>query len=240
MRVVVPHALSTKIEFKDMDGNFKTGLSLFLKDGMVFGIKPSLSISSINLSFPIVLSNGLGKSSFPLKVAGGIFALVSLLFYNWSEQPEPGEEEKRLDRYKDLCKQWNRSKKITFQDHRLSILLAYGWDSSVQSPEKKLEEIYSRICKSLKRGESLPTLADTISKEIEGQIPTVYNITEEISSMIVMDSVKIKLNDSSSSLLSSVPRVSPDNKLKSAVVYSLDSKLYFKIFDSVILIGRKA
>lgn len=233
--------MSLKLEFKDVNNNYNLGLSVFVKETTSLGFKPSLTVSSIHLSFPIVVARHVSFAKMPLKLILGLFSLAGLLFYNWSEDDDTKDDStKAQDRYKDACNQWNsaRNKVQYLAERRLRILAAFAWDSSLKDVQKTVCDLMKQLCFSLRKinGEQKMSL---IKQEVLKATPTTFDLTEELSSSIYMDSICIRLDDPKLNFMSSAPKIDPSNKIFAAVFYEIDDETHLGYFENQVLIGRK-
>lgn len=233
--------MSTKLEFKDIDDNYRLGLSLFFRDGGSIGIKPSLSFSTVSLSMPIVFARGFSFVNYPMKIVAGIFALAGLLFYNWSEDPEPKELASKEDRYKEACQHWNSSyPEYSPKSSRLVLLAVYAWDSSIKLVGPQIEKLFKDMIKHLSTSQSISSKCTYIHEHIQANCDEAFNITQEIGSHIAMDSVSVSLTPSSISVLSTAPCLTDTRSYRASCMYYLDGNINVAIFDGKIVIGRKA
>lgn len=241
LRVFIPNSLSAKLEYKEVNGNYSMGVGVFLKDGVRIGFKPCFTVASIHFSAPVVVAKGSTFAGMPLKLIFGLLSLAGLLFYAISEKEETDDsKEKAFDRYKDACAQWNESRKgeTKAQTGRLKVVAAFAWDSTLPAMDKTVDEA---VKGALSSGRSLSAAerSAALKEKIEKATPLVYDLTEEVASTIVMDSINLKMDDAGQSFLSSVPRLDASNKIAAVVVYDLDGSLAWSTFKDRILIGRK-
>lgn len=228
------------MEFKESNDNFRLGISLFLKEGNCIGIKPSISISSLNVSMPIVIGRGFSYLGFPMKVVAGVFALAGLLFYNWSEDPEPKQIKPKEERYKEDCSQWNLSHgDFTPKQGRLTFLAVYVWDIACKEAKDKIQKSFNDSKVALSVASTFEEKSKLIQVAIEKNCEEAFNLTEAVSASILMDSVSIKLDPDHLSPLSTAPAMNESREYRAAAVYYLDGVLTFSTFDDRILIGRR-
>ena len=216
------------------------GISVFLKNGNKLGFKPSVSFSSIQMSFPIIVARGSSFAGMPLKLIFGLFSLAGLLFYSWSEETEKDNSEKSLERYKETCSLWNSARKETAiqSSRKLVLLAAIGWDSTLKQNEKSIQSKMDHLLANLKRKKTSQERSNFAKAEIFEKNDTLFDLTEELGTSIIMDSISVKMDDGSLNFAASLPRISAANHVSMVVVSELDRCLKWEVFNNHVLIGR--
>lgn len=242
LQVFIPNDLSAKLEFKDVNNIYGVGLSVFLKEGHRFGIKPSFFLSSVHCSFPVVLAQNYSYAAMPIKVVLGLFSLAGLLFYNWSDADDSKHQRnKAVQRYREACSHRNSNRGVLDREynHTLNILAAFAWDSTIHSQKKIIQQILTKDLGCSIKGKDWRSKVEKAVLQIRKDCDLTYDITEEIESSILMDSIKINLEDKKIHFLSTIPRVDANNKVSIAIIYQLDGQIKSELFKEQVLIGRR-
>jgi len=262
LKIFVPTEYEVKLEYNNIEANLRFGLGLFLRENGTVGVKPCVNYSNVRVSVPIVVARGLGYASFPLKVIAGAFALAGLMFYRWSDDPEPvdnaEEPENMLERYKDSIKSHNKSANREIKEESfvgeamrrelnragLVFLAVYLWSDVVAS--KSADVFEKEFAELAKRGINGDLFA--VMKELQGRIEANEsfigaNITSEINSQVQLSSVSFSLSDSLDGVFAEAPKYGRDPKKigsEVGVIYLLKNELRIGFFDRRIDIGRSA